>query len=315
MVKLSVIIVSYNTRDVLMRCLESVFAHTEGLVLEVIVVDNNSIDGSPTMVEETFPAVTLIRNKANIGFAAANNVGLRSASGEFILFLNSDTVVVHDALRKSVSHLLEHPEVGILGCKLLNADGSIQPSARDFPTLWSLFLESLFVYRVLPHRGVFRNPWITDLDTEQQIDIVKGAFLLTRRSVLDDVGPLDERFFLYSEEQDWCLRANQRGWKAIYWPHAEVFHLDGASTNIALNSRRFLIYDSETEYFRKHFGRAYATVARTLMVIGILSRLVLWTLAAGAAHLFSGRSSSASLQARRYWYALRWCGGWRGGTV
>ncbi|MBI1807852.1 MAG: glycosyltransferase family 2 protein [Ignavibacteria bacterium] len=301
---LSVIIVNYNTRGLLRNCLESLFKNGEEIYYEVIIVDNDSSDGSREMITRDFPTARLICNSENSGFAKANNVGLEAATAEFILLLNSDTVITAGNLSSSISYMHTQPDVGILGSKVLNPDGTIQQSARDFPTLWTLFLETFFLYKILPHSGLFRNPWITDTDKEQDVDVVKGAYFLTRRKLIDEIGALDERFFLYSEEQDWCLRAKRSGWRVVYLPSIATYHHDGGSSSIHRNSPKYYLFDSEFKYFQKHFGSASAVAARLLMFIGVVSRLLLW-LPSGVIHnVAHNHSARAWDKVRYYWFAV-----------
>jgi GT2 family glycosyltransferase len=303
---LSIIIVNFNTEALLRQCLASIFALSHGITFEVIVVDNNSGDGSVSMIQSEYPHVRLVRNASNRGFAAANNVGLSKASGKYVLLLNSDTVLTPQVLGGSVKYIDDHADVGILGCKILNADGTLQRSARDFPTLWTLCLEAFFPTWLLSRSGLFRNPWVSDGELEQDVDVVKGAFFLTRRETIANVGSLDERFFLYSEEQDWCLRARKKGWRVIYWPDGEIYHHDGGSSLVERDSMRFLVFDSETEYFRKHFGSGYALIARLEMLGAVVVRLVLWSfLGLYASLTFSGESKHPE-RIRFFWYALLW---------
>jgi len=301
---LSIIIVSYNTRDLLRSCLSSVFEHAKEENPEVIVVDNNSNDGSVDMLQSTFPRVKVVANTENRGFAAANNIGIRMATGELILLLNPDTELLPQCLSNALTYMKNNSRVGILGCKLLNSDGTVQQSARDVPSLWTLLLEISLLYKVLPHSGLLRNPWVTAADQEQEVDVVKGAFLMTRRSIFETVGYLDERFFLYSEEQDWCVRAKQHGWRIVYYPKASIVHHERASSKPGPDSTKYLIYDSEFLYFFKHHGRSYAIAALLLMWIGILLRLFVWAFLGILRSLGISTIPETSSRTVDYWYTL-----------
>jgi hypothetical protein len=232
------------------------------------------------MLQSTFPRVKVVANTENRGFAAANNIGIRMATGELILLLNPDTELLPQCLSNALTYMKNNSRVGILGCKLLNSDGTVQQSARDVPSLWTLLLEISLLYKVLPHSGLLRNPWVTAADQEQEVDVVKGAFLLTRKSIFETAGYLDEQFFLYSEEQDWCVRVKRWGWRIMYYPAANIIHREGASSKPGPDSAKYLIYDSEYLYFVKHHGKFYAMAALLVMWTGILLRLCIWTLLA-----------------------------------
>ncbi len=299
--RLSIIIVSHNTRELLSECLTSVDREGDSVTSEVVVVDNASSDGTMNLLPARFPRVRFLDAGGNIGFAAANNLGLATANGSMVLFLNPDTILLPGALASAVSRLASDPTIGVLGCRILHPDGRVQPSARALPTLLNLFVESFGLHKLLPYGPPWGDPWITDDLSEQPVGVVKGAFLLTRRDVLAAVGNFDERFFLYSEEQDWCRRVTEAGLKVWYYPGAAIVHREGSSSPVRRNSARFIIYDSETEYFRKHHGATVAGVARCLMAVGVMLRALVWTLLSGL-----GLHSRGRLRARYYLLALLW---------
>jgi len=255
---LSVIIVNWNVRSLLERCLQSVTASAQhsGLKCEVIVVDNASTDGSPEMVQGLFPTVELISSDANLGFAWANNLGATRASGRHLLFLNPDTEVVADALATMVAYMDQHPDVGLLGPKLLFPDGRVQPSRRRFPTLATAFLESTIVQQWFPENRPLSRYYVRDRSDhmEQDVDWVVGACMLIRREAWEQVGPLDERFFMYSEELDWCRRLKSASWRVVYLPSATVVHHEGQSSAQVVPARHIYFQSSKVLYFRKHHG-------------------------------------------------------------
>ncbi len=233
--KLSIIVVSWNVRDLLEKCLQSIFEQTRNINFEILVVDNGSTDGTAEMILKKFPQVNLIRSTKNLGFAAGNNLALRSVLGssqsEFILLLNPDTEIINSAIEKMVDLMRREPEAGITGPKLLNADRSLQPSVRRFPT----FLDQLFILFKVTHfwlnSRVLKHYWATDFDYLEtaEVDQVMGAFFLVRREVFERIGLFDEKFFLWFEEVDFCRRAKQAGYRIIYYPGAEVIHYGGQS--------------------------------------------------------------------------------------
>ncbi|HEY64065.1 MAG TPA: glycosyltransferase family 2 protein [Caldilineae bacterium] len=273
---LSILIVNWNVTHLLRRCLASIVASPgvdvygsgRGLRAEVIVVDNASTDGSPEMVAREFPWVRLIRNQENVGFTRANNQALDLARGRYLLFLNPDTEVVGEALQIMVRYMEAHPDVGVLGPQLRYADGRIQPSRRRFPTLATAFLESTILQQWWPDNPIARRYYVADRsdDEEQDVDWVVGACFMTRRHVVEQIGGFDERFFMYSEELDWCRRARAAGWRVVYLPTARVIHHEGKSSEQAVAARHIHFQSSKVLYFRKHHGAFAAELVRVFLL-------------------------------------------------
>ena len=230
--KISVVIVSYNTREILRACIEQLFAVTKDMDIEVILVDNASRDLSAEMVEESFPIVKLIRSKVNLGFAGANNLGFKEATGEYILLLNPDALVEEGAMQKSLTHIQANPDIGMGGGMLIDRNGQMQPSARLYPSLLNEFLVLTglaFRYPKSRFFGRFDRTW-DDSGRPTRVDWVPGAFTLIRKTALDQVGVFDPRFFLYYEEVDLCYRFNKANWQIWYWPDVLVKHWGGESS-------------------------------------------------------------------------------------
>jgi hypothetical protein len=253
MFDLSVLIVNWNTREMLADCLASVFAHAGELRLEVIVVDNASTDGSPEMVRERFPAVRLITNRENLGFSRANNIGLSLSTGRYVLLLNSDALATPGALPALVQLAEAQPKAALIGARLVNPDGSFQASHTPFPKLWQEFLILSGLGRLLygrwyPSRGpeVEKGP--------QPVDYVEGACLLVRREALQQVGGLDDGYFMYAEEVDWCYAMQQMGWQVWYQPRAVIVHYGGGSSRERRTQREADLYKSRVRFFRKYYG-------------------------------------------------------------
>jgi len=261
---LSIVIVSWNVRDLLDRALRSVFAAgEETLDLDVVVVDSASSDGTPQLVRERYPQVRLIASDENLGFARGNNVGIREATHGLILLLNADTLVQGDALATLVAHMATHAEVGVVGPRLLNADGTTQSSRRRYPTLPILFFESTWLQPLAPRRWLARF-YVEDRpdDREQTVDWITGAAMLVRRQVIEDVGGLDEGFFMYSEELDWCRRIGVAGWQIAYTPAAQIVHYGGKSSEQVAPARHIYFQSSKVRYTRKYHGVAMAETLR-----------------------------------------------------
>lgn len=267
MVDLTVIIVSWNVRDLLRRCLESlVLDHG---TLEVIVVDNASTDGSPDMVRTEHPHVRLITNDENRGFPAANNQGLELSQGRTLLLLNPDTEMVGDALATMVGYMDAHPDVGALGPQLRYPDGSLQSSRRRFPTLGAALVESTVVQEWWKDNRILRRYYMSETqdDAIQPVDWLVGACLLVRREAYERVGGLDEGFFMYSEEMDWCRRFKTSGWEIVYLPTAAVIHHEGKSSEQVVAVRHIHFQSSKVRYFRKHYGPVQAEVVRWFLLL------------------------------------------------
>jgi len=278
---LAIIIVSWNVRELLRRCLQSILDHAPfDLSYAVWVVDNASTDGSPEMVRQLFPGVHLLVNATNSGFTAANNQALRElfrvAMPRYVLLLNPDTEIVEDALRTMVKYLDGHPEVGVVGPQLLNPDGSVQSSRRRFPTLATAFLESTLLQQWIPQNPILSRYYALDRpdDAIQTVDWVVGAGLMVRRKVIEQVGWLDEGFFMYSEELDWCRRIRLAGWQVVYLPVAQVIHHEGKSSEQVIPARHIHFQRSKIRYFEKYHGPLVAGALRTFLLAAYSYQLI-----------------------------------------
>ena len=271
----SVIVVNWNVRDLLRQCLASVRDGGGVLGVETIVVDNASTDGSPEMVRAEFPAATLIVNDGNPGFARANNQGLAVARGRYVFLLNPDAQVMGEALPTMAAYMDEHPDVGLLGPMLRYADGSLQSSRRRLPTLATAFVESTVLEGWFPNAGPIRRYRMLDTpdDAVQDVDWVMGAAMFARRAAIDQVGPLDEGYFMYSEELDWGRRFKDAGWRVVYLPTALVIHHEGKSSEQNLATRDIRFHSSRVRYFRKHHGAFQAELVRGFVLATFVYQL------------------------------------------
>jgi GT2 family glycosyltransferase len=263
------IVITLNGLPHLEPCLESVQE------CEVIVVDHGSVDGTQEEIRTRYPAVRLIE-QANLGFAAGVNAGVRAASGQYILLLNPDAWLVGDGLQTLVDELETDASIGVVGPRLRNLDGSVQPSIRGFPTLWRLVTQYTLLNRLAPHSRLLNDFYDggRDLDRTQDVEFLRGACLLVRREALEDVGPFDETFFMFAEEADWCLRARQRGWRTVYVPRAEAVHV-GETTTRSVWSYERAFREQERSHLRfvaKHGTIRRAELARLVILVGYLLR-------------------------------------------
>ncbi len=266
MTELSIIIVNWNTKDLLIQCLRFLSQTTQRFITEVFVVDNGSMQGRVAVVRERFPIVCLIENEKNLGFAKAVNQGLQKASGRYALLLNPDTQVKHGAIERLVSFMDTHLDVGVAGAQLLNSDGSKQNSIANFPSLTTELLNKSFLRWLFPRKfpGKEKN-----YSEPVEVDSVIGACLMVRRDALDQVGLLDEDYFLFLEETDWCYRMKRAGWKIYHVPHAQVYHFQGKSSEKEKERARVEYFRSRYYFFKKNRGN----VQWFILLIGLMMRL------------------------------------------
>lgn len=275
MITLSVIIVSYNVREFLGEALSSILRSVENLSAEIIVVDNASSDQSADFVEENFPSVKVIRNARNVGFARANNQAIKESSGQYVCLINPDTVVQEDTFRVLLDFMSEHPQAGVVGCKILNPDGSLQLACRrSFPTPWVAFTKISGLAMLFPRSRLFGRYNLTFLDPDEiaEVEAISGSFMLLRRQVINQVGMLDESFFMYGEDLDWCYRISQSNWKIYYVPLTQIIHFKGESSKKSPFEQRRLFYEAMRLFVRKHFSRGKALIPSWFLILAIWIR-------------------------------------------
>ena len=262
-VKVSIIILSWNTKQLLRNCLKSL----KGMG-EIIVVDNGSTDGSPAMVAEEFPQVKLIKNKKNLGFGAANNQGMKVATGDYFLLLNSDTIVRDQAPLKMAAFLAKNLQVGAVGCKLLNPDNSLQPSAGPFPNLKVSFIM------------LFLEHWLGDLvrfsfKKTKEVDWVMGAALMVCPGVIKKAGWMDEKMFMYMDEVEWCCRIKKAGFKVFFYPEAEIIHLFGGSSKTGRQDPILNIYRGLLYFYQKHYSHWQLKILKFMLKLKAREAIIL----------------------------------------
>jgi hypothetical protein len=302
MTAISAIIVNWNTRALLKKCLDAIIVSSQGLDVDVWVVDNGSQDGSPAMVKADYPQVHLIENQANVGFARANNQAARECQGEYLLLLNSDAFVYPNTLRCMLKVMADFPQAGAVGCQLLNEDLSLQRSCYSFPTLATELWQTLWLDRLFPKSKLFGEYLMTywQMDDPREVDVVMGACMLVRCSALGEAELFDETFFMYSEEVDLCYRLKHSGWKVRYAPDAKAVHLWGGSARLVKVETLIRLYRSRVQFFRKHYGRLPAAIYKGLLYINSFSRSI-----SGRLIYFVSRNSELSAKADGYWQLFR----------
>lgn len=299
---LTIIIVNWNVKELLRDCLTAVQNSRGSLSLQVIVVDSASSDGSAAMVAAEFPWVTLLACPENVGFPRGNNLGIAKADGRYILLLNPDTVVLDEALSKMVAYLDTHPDVGVVGAQLLNGDGTVQSSRRRFPTLTTAFFESTWLEKIAPP-NLLRRYYVRDLPDDQtgDVDWITGACMMLPQPVVAAVGGLDEAYFMYSEELDWCRRIKAAGWRVVYLPTAQVIHYVGKSSEQAVVARHINFQRAKLRYFRKFHGRAAAGTLRLFLLLNYCWQLIL----EGMKGLLGHKRPLRRQRVQAYWTVLR----------
>ncbi len=277
-VDVSVVIVNWNTRALTMACLASLPGAAGSLHWDAWVVDNASTDGSVAGIRDQCPGARIIANDVNVGFAAANNQGIRASTGRYVLLLNSDTVMAPGALTQLVAFADAQTAAGVVGPMLLNPNESFQSGPTPFPSLWTEGMSATGLGRRLTFRGYPSRSLRASL-AAQQTDYVGGACMLARRRAIDAVGLLDEGYFMYSEEPDWCWRMRERGWETWYTPVARVTHFGGQSTRQVQAAMNLALHRSKVRFFRLHRGRWSAVcLVGLFMAVSAVRCLVRWAL-------------------------------------
>lgn len=275
---LSIVIVSFNTRELLLQCLESLLACSGNQQLEIFVVDNASNDKSAEAVTEHFPGVKLIALDENAGYARANNHALEMCSSDYILLLNPDTIVDRDTLTVMLDFMETHETVGIVSCKVELPDGSLDKACRrSIPTPESALYRMLWLHRLFPRSRRFSRYNLSWLDPNRStpVEAVCGAFLLTRKAVLDEIGFLDERFFMYGEDLDFCLRCRDGGWSVFYHPEVRIVHYKRASSSTVPGKMTDAFHDAMVLFYKKHYAQEHGVIYNGAVITGIRIRSLL----------------------------------------
>lgn len=269
---LSIVIVNYNTKQLTMDAVHSVYQSKISYTYEILLVDNNSSDGSVELFHQELPNVTVIENTKNVGFSRANNQAITIAKGSYILLLNSDTIVQEDTLQVMVNFMDSHPKIGASGCKVVLPDGSLDKACRrGFPTPQASFYHFLGLSKLFPNNTRFNQYQLGHLDPDKDypVDCLVGAFMLLRREVIEQVGLLDEMFFMYGEDIDWCYRIKEVGWDIYYYPYTSIIHYKGASSRRKPMKIIYEFHRAMILFHRKHFSRKYPLVVNWIVYTGV----------------------------------------------
>jgi len=269
---ISIIIVNYNVKEFIQQAIISIKKACEKLEHEIFIVDNASTDGSQNLIRDKFPDVHLIANTENAGFAVANNQALKRASGEYILLINPDTIVQEDTFSVIIDFLKQHPECGMVGCKILNPDGSLQLACRrSFPTPWIAFTKISGLSNIFPRSKLFGKYNLTYLNQDEtyEVEAISGSFMFFRKQVVQDIGYLDESFFMYGEDLDWCYRIREANWKIYYLPETKIIHFKGESSKKADIDLILQFYRAMKLFVEKHYQHRYLHVPQWLLLMGI----------------------------------------------
>ena len=274
---LSIIIVNYNTNKLLANTIQSVINTVASIKYEIIVVDNASIDGSIEMLKQQYPQVNLIENKDNLGFPKANNIGIKEATGRYILLLNSDTIVLGNCLQRCLDYMDSNIEVGALGCKLLLANGNLDHACkRGFPTPEASLSYILKLHKLFPASKKFGQYTLNYLPNNEinEVDALTGAFMMVRKEVINKVGLLDETFFMYGEDLDWCFRIKEAGYKVVYYPEAVTIHYKGGSSKRKRYKTIYEFHRAMYIFYNKHYRNKYNFIVTGIVFVAIAMKMI-----------------------------------------
>ena len=277
----SVVVVSWNTRELLRECIASIYREAGNVSMEVFCVDNASVDGSAAMVQKDFPEVRLIRNDQNKGFVEANNQAIEIASGRYVIMLNSDTIVLDLAIPKLVEYADSNPDAAIIGCKVLNPDLTLQRSCFMYPSVLNLFLMSTYLYKLFPRNRFFGRQQMTwwDFANEREVETACGCSVIVRMAAITEVGMMDPLFFFYGDDPDWCYRFRRAGWKVLFMPKAEIVHYGGQSSKNMRRAFFLQLFGSNFIFLKKHRSLITFFFARILVAFFFLIRAPIWLIA------------------------------------
>lgn len=297
---ISIIIVNWNTRDLLIDCVRSIYATTQDLNFEIWVVDNGSTDNSVNAMRKSFPEINIIENPNNFGFAKACNQAIRQINSKYVVLLNTDTILTDGAIKTIVDFMYNNTKVGVCGGQLLNADGSKQNSIANIPNLATELFNKSLLRMLFPKKYIGKEH---NINKPIEVESLIGAFLVVRKEAIDEVGLMDESYFFFFEETDWCLRMRNKGWLVYHHPDAKVYHLQGQTANKVHVRSRIEYWRSRYLFFKKHYGN----IIFIILTIGLMFRLFLNLILNLFLSLITLLSHRKSIdKSKLYFMILRW---------
>jgi GT2 family glycosyltransferase len=302
----SIVVVAWNVKRLLFECLQSVYSETRGIEFEIIYVDNASSDGSVQMVREHFPQVTIIENPDNKGFIRANNQAIEIARGRYVLLLNSDTLILRNAITKVVEFSDQHADAAVVGCRVLNPDHTLQGNCFRFYSTLNMLFDAVFLSRVFPNSRLFGRKTYSGwkYDSAREVDVVVGCFSLVRQEAIKQVGMMDETFFTYGDDIDWCWRFAKAGWKVWFTPVAEIIHYGGQTTKQSPSAFTLQLFGAYLLNVRKHYPYRTFVISRLLTALHFLTRAFYWSV---RALIRNENRSSALAWARTMYRGTYYC--------
>lgn len=306
----SVVIINWNTRDILRNCLISIFANTKNVEFEVIVIDNASSDGSVDMLKSEFPQVVSIENSVNRGYAVAVNQGIAVAKGRYVLALNSDIIICDNAIEKTIRYADKHLEAAVIGCQVWEDSDTIQTTCFRFPNAINLFLLMFGLAKIFKYNRVLgreRMLW-WNRKSERQVDVISGSFMLVRQEAIEQVGGMDEDYFLYYEETDWCYRFKQAGWEMRFWPGAKIIHDHGGRNSSKQEAVKMYVQMQKScfIFFKKQRNLVSCISARLIMSLSLALRLCFWSAALLIKYICSDTKYEKQ-KVEEVWAAFNYC--------
>ena len=272
----SVVIINWNTKDLVIECIRSIREHTHTTKLEIIIVDNGSTDGTQLAIHKKFPGVKFIQNNENLGFAKANNIGMRIAVGKFICLVNSDVEIRGECIDRMYNYLEDMRDIGMLGPKTFYPNGEIQHTCKQFPSIWTSFCEAIGLHNYFK-KCKFMSPeemTFFGYDETHEVDVVSGSFMMVKRETIDRVGLFDENFFFYSEDVDWCRRIWKAGWKVVFYHEAEIIHHEGGSSKTDRAKYSIQLLNAKLQYWSKYYGSVTVLCVKCIKVLQLLRKVV-----------------------------------------
>jgi len=303
--RLSLIIVAWNAKQYVSECLTSLLKLKELDSSEIIVVDNNSSDGTPDYVKKAFPSVKLILNDSNLGFAKATNIGIKHASGKYLCLINSDVIVPENCIESMFRYMEQNPDIGILGPRMLGVDGAVNRSTMIFPTVWNTFCCAVALDSLFKGSRLFGGFLMKKLGSEKvmEVDVLNGWFWMVRRAALEQVGLLDERFFIYGEDIDWCRRFHLSGWRVVLYAEAAAVHYGGASSKRAPIHFYIEMQRANLQYWKKH----HSWLATKGFLVNSWLHHFLRIIGHGTVYIFDGsRRDEAAFKIEKSVASIRW---------